>query len=128
MARQNAIRKIRTKRKFVNAIKRLKGMKKDAQLKAVLGASNEFIKDLSVYIRQLRRRPDLVKASHRKVLKKHGTKLRKLIHAKTPIHQKRLILMQSGGIFPFLIPVITAVLSAGGAIGAAATSAAILKN
>ena len=41
---------------------------------------------------------------------------------------KRLILAQKGGFLSVLVPIIVAIISAAGGIGAAATSAAILKS
>ena len=116
------------KRKFADALKRLKRMKANKQRIAVLGASNEFIRDVSGFMMRIRKRPQLVKASQRNVLNKHRTKLRKLTHAKTSLENKRLILSQTGGIIPALIPIICAIIGAGGGIAGAATSAAIIKN
>ena len=87
------VHKILVKRKFVNAMKKLKGMKASKQRTAVLGASTEFIRDVSGLMSKLRKQPQLVNTSQRKVLKTHRSKLRKLIHAKTPINNKRLILL-----------------------------------
>ena len=116
------------KRKFATAMKQLKRMKAAKQRLAVTGASKEFIRDVSNFMTKIRKRPQTVKASHQKILKRHSKKLRKLIHAKTPIESKRLILSQKGGIIPALIPVICALIGAGGGIAGAATSAAIIKN
>ena len=120
-------KKIIVKKKFMRAITQLRRMKPKRQRSSVVGASNEFIRDVSGIMNKMRHRPDLVKSSHRKILKRHSKKLRSLIHAKTPINKKRLILVQRGGIFPALIPVIVALIGAAGGIGGAATSAAILK-
>lgn len=121
-------KKIPVKKKFAQAISRLQRMKAKNQRSAVVGASNEFIRDVSGFMNKMRRRPDLVKTSHRKILKRHGKKLQSLVHAKTPLNRKRLILVQKGGIFPALIPIIVALIGAGGGIGAAATSAAIIRS
>lgn len=121
-------KKIAVKKKFVQAISRLRRMKPKKQRTTVVGASNEFIRDVSGFMGKMRRRPDLVKSSHRKVLKKYQKKLQKLVHAKTPMNKKRLILVQKGGIIPFLIPIIVALIGAGGGIAGAATSAAIIKS
>ena len=126
--RQTTCRKIPVKKKFADAIKRLKRMKTSNQRAAALGASNEFIRDVSAFMSKLRKQPDLVKGSHRNVLKRHSLKLRKLIHAKTPLEKKRMILSQTGGILPALIPIIVAIIGAGGGIASAATSAAIIKS
>ena len=120
--------KINVKPKFADALRRLKRMKKANQKTAIFGASNEFIRDLSSFMQKIKHRPDLVSKSRRKTLAKHRAKLRKLIHAKTSIDNKRLILSQTGGILPFLIPIICASITAAGGIGAAATSAAIIKS
>lgn len=125
---KQAAAKIAVKPKFAHALKRLKRMKKRKQKMTVLGASNEFIRDVSSFLEKLKSRPDLVSKSQRKTLQKHRAKLRRLVHAKTPVDSKRRILSQTGGIFPFLIPIICASITAAGGIGAAATSAAILKT
>ena len=126
--KKTAIRKIRIKSKFADAVKRLKRMSQSRQKSSILRASDEFIRDMCSFIQQLKHRPDLVKSSHRKTLKRHRKKLRKLIHAKTPILEKRVMLTQRGGFFPFLIPIIVASITGAASIGAAATSAAIIKG
>ena len=126
-SRKRKGKKISVKKKFAQAVSHLRGMKAKKQRSAVVGSSNEFIRDVSGFVNKLRTRPDLVSSKHRRVLKKHRRKLQKLAHAKTPINRKRLILVQKGGIFPALIPIFVALIGAGGGIGAAATSAAILK-
>lgn len=122
------VKKLKVKRKFANAMLRMRKMKRAKQRTLVEGASNEFIRDVSGFIKRVRHRPDLVKGSHRKVLRRHKKKLQRLIHAKTPIKKKRRILLQKGGIIPALIPIICAIIGAGGAVGAGAASAAIMKN
>ena len=122
------VKAIPVKRKFATAIKKLQRMKVAKQRLAVNDASNEFIRDVSSFMSKIRKRPQAVKASHQKILKRHSRKLRKLIHAKTPIKSKRLILSQTGGIFPALVPIFSAIVAATGGIAGAATSAAILKN
>ena len=121
-------RSLNVKKKFANAMFRMRKMKRGRQRTLVQGASNEFIRDVSSFLTRVRRRPDLVKGSHRKVLRRHKKKLQRLIHAKTPIKKKRQILIQKGGIIPALIPIICAVIGAGGAVGAGAASAAIMKS
>lgn len=125
---RKSVPKIFVKQKFVNAMKRLKQMKAKKQRSAILGASNEFIRDVSGFMNKLRKQPHFVKSKHRNVLNKHRLKLRKLIHAKTPLEDKRLILSQTGGIIPALVPIICALIGAGGGIAGAATSAAIVKG
>ena len=127
-ARRNKNQGIKVKGKFKNAISRLRRMKPVNQRNAALASSNEFIRDISSLLSRVRGRPDLLKANHRNVLKRHRLKLKKLVHAKTPITAKRLILSQTGGILPLLVPIITALIGAGGAIGGAATHAAISKR
>lgn len=122
------VKKLKVKRKFANAMLRMRKMKRAKQRTLVEGASNEFIRDVSGFIKQVRHRPDLVKGSHRQVLRRHKKKLQRLIHAKTPIKKKRRILLQKGGIIPALIPIICAIIGAGGAVGAGAASAAIIKS
>ena len=119
---------IRVKQKFAKAMSQLKRMKAAKQRSSVVGSSNEFIRDVSNFMSRVRKQPHLVKASHRNILKRHSKKLRKLVHAKTSINSKRLILSQKGGIIPALIPVICALIGAGGGIAGAATSAAIIKR
>ena len=126
--KRKSTKAIAVKGKFAAAIKRLKRMKAANQRTAVIGASDEFIRDVSNFMTKIRKQPQSVKTSHQKILKKHSKLLRKLIHAKTPVERKRLILSQRGGIFPALIPVICALIGAGGGIAGAATSAAIIKN
>ena len=125
---QKGVHKIPVKQRFVHAMKRIKGMKAMKQRTVALGASKDFIRDVSNFMSKVRNQPQLVKASHRNVLNKHRIKLRKLIHPKTPIKNKRLILSQTGGILPALVPIICALIGAGGGIAGAATSAAIIKN
>ena len=103
-------------------------MKRASQKILTQGASKEFIRDVSNFLKRVRQRPDLVKGSHRKTLQRHRKKLRRLIHANTPIEKKRQILLQKGGIIPALIPIICAVIGACGAVGAGAASAAIMKS
>ena len=121
-------RKLAVKRVFKNAMKRLRRMKAAKQRAAAVDASNAFIRDISHFMSQIRKRPDLVNASHRRTLKRLSRQLRKLVHAKTPLHIKRSILSQKGGIIPALIPIITAIIGTVGAIGGGAASAAILKS
>ena len=134
MKKQNVNRKLKTvkavrvKKKFATAMSQLKRMKPAKQRSSVVGASNEFIRDVSNFMTRVRKQPHLVKASHRNILKRHSEKLRKLVHAKTSMNNKRLILSQKGGIIPALIPVICALIGAGGGIAGAATSAAIIKR
>ena len=119
---------MKVKGKFKDAISRLKRMNPINQRNAALASSDEFIRDISGLFSKVRGRPDLLKAQHRNVLKRHRLKLKKLVHAKTPVSTKRLILAQKGGILPLLVPIITALIGAGGAIGGAATHAAISKR
>lgn len=121
-------KKMQIKRQFKNAISRLHRMRPVKQRAAVVGASDKFIRDVSSFLSRIRKKGHLVKPSHRRILKKHKKKLRKLVHAKTPMHMKRLILSQKGGIIPALIPIIVALIGAGGSVAAGATSAAILRG
>ena len=121
-------KKIAVKKQFAKAMYKLRRMKAKNQRAAAIGASNEFIRDISGFFKKIRSQPHLVKPAHRRILKKHQKKLRKLVHAKTPIHRKKFILSQKGGILPALIPVICALIGAGGGIAGAATSAAIIKS
>ncbi len=121
-------RKIKVNRKFLNAVSRLKRMKPLKQRAAAVGASNAFIRDVSGFFKRIRKQGHLVRPSHRKILRRHRKKLQKLVQAKTPINTKRLILSQKGGILPALIPIIVALIGAGGTVAGAATTAAILKH
>lgn len=127
--KKNRGKKLVIKRVFKNAMNRLRRMKASKQRAVAVGASNHFIRDISQFMSQIRKRPDLVKkASHRQTLKRFSKQLRKLVHAKTPIHVKRSILLQKGGFLPFLIPIITAIIGAGGAVASGAVHAAISKS
>lgn len=133
MTKMNKAHRIPTKAKFAGAMRRLKGMTKAKQKAAIHGASNEFIRDMTSYLKKLKKRPDLIKnATHRKLVRKHRKKLQKFIHANTTIHQKRNILTQKGGqvggFITALVAIICAAIGAAGSIGAAATSAAISKS
>ena len=121
-------KKLPVNKRFAQAISVLKRMKAKNQRAAAVGASNAFIRDVSGFLTKIRNRPELVKASHKKILQRHQKKLQKLVHAKTHVDMKRLILSQKGGILPALIPIIVALIGAGGGIGAAATSAAIIRR
>ena len=121
-------KKIKVKRKLRNAISRLKTMTARQKRTAALGASNEFLRDISRFFSKLRKRPDLVtKSKHRRILKRHKSKLQKLVHAKTTMNDKRRILAQKGGILPALIPVVVAGIGALGGVAASATHAAVSK-
>lgn len=120
--------RIRVKRKFNNAMRRLHRLKGAQQRVLVKGASNEFIRDVSGFLKKIRGKSHLVKsARHRNTLKRHRKKLQKLVHAKTPLDKKRKILLQRGGIAPLLIPIIVAIIGAGGGVASAATHAAISR-
>ena len=121
-------KKVKVKKQFKNAMTRLRRMTPLKQRTAVVGASNQFIRDVSGFLSKIRKKGHLLKPSHRNILKRHKKKLRKLVNAKTPIHMKRLILSQKGGIAPLLIPIIVAAIGAGGGVAASATHAAIMKN
>lgn len=135
MPRRKQSKQINVKGKFRNAIQSLKHMRPAKQRAAALGSSNEFIRDISSFFSKIRKRPDLLSSKRlRNVLKQHRSKLRKLVHAKTPLSVKRRILSstgrslsQTGGILPFLIPIIVAGIGAAGSVGAAATHAAISR-
>lgn len=98
------------------------------QRATVLSASDRFIHDFTKFLRNIRNKGHLMKPSHRRILKKHRNKLRKLVKANTPMNMKRLILTQKGGIVPFLIPLAVAMIGAAGTVGASAAGAAIMKS
>ena len=120
--------KMTVKKKFKNAMFKLRRMGKKKQQNVIAGASREFIKDISAYLSKIRRQPQLVKKfKHRRQLKKYRGKLRRLVNPQVSLEKKRNILLMKGGIAPFLIPIICASIGAAGTIGAAATGAAIAK-
>lgn len=120
---------IQVKKKFRHAMLKMRRMSRQQQRKIVTGSSTEFIKDMSKFLSKLRTKAYLVKSSkHRRQLKRHKHKLRHLVNPSIPIEKKRKILLMKGGIAPFLIPIICASITAAGGVGAAATSAAIMKS
>ena len=121
-------RKIHVKKQFKQALARLRRMTPVKQREAVWGASNVFVNDVVNFMKKIRHKGHLVKPSHRKILKRHRLKLRKLVHPKTSMHRKRMILSQKGGFLSILLPIIVALIGAGGGIGAAAVSAKIMKG
>lgn len=131
MTKKNSVNgKLRVKKKFAEAINHLSKASRKIQRQSVQGASNEFIQDVSNILKRLRNKPQLISPQHVKVFDKHKILLRKLVNDKTSLKSKRQILQssQTGGILPFLIPIIVASISAAGGIGAAATHAAISKS
>ena len=107
---------------------KLRQLKKKYQRARVSKASDEFIQDVSEFMKKLKSRRDLVKnTADQKFLRRHSKKLRKLIDTETPIHKKRRILKQRGGILSALIPIICTCISAGG-VTTTATSAANIKS
>ena len=120
--------KLLVKQKFYSAIKKLHRLKANQQRAAVSGASKEFLDDISKTLRRLKTVPHILSAKHKNTLKRHRQKLRRLVHAKTPTNTKRRILMQKGGFISILVPILSAIIAAAGGIGAAATSAAIIKS
>ena len=121
-------KKLKVKKQFKDAMTRLRRMTPLNQRTSVIGASNQFIRDISSFLNRIRDAGHMLKAAHRNTLRRHKKKLRKLVSAKTPIDRKRLILSQKGGIAPILVPIIVALIGAGGSVGAAATHAAISKS
>ena len=120
--------KMTVKKKFKNAMFKLRRMGKKKQQNVIAGASREFIKDISAHLSKIRRQPKLVKKiKHRRQLKKYRGKLRRLVNPQVSLEKKRNILLMKGGIAPFLIPIICASIGAAGTVGAAATGAAIAK-
>ena len=108
---------------------KIRRMSKQGQRKIVAQASSEFVKDVGIFLSKTRKRPHLSKnAKHRRQLKTHGTKLRRLVNPHDSVEKKRRILLMKGGIIPFLVPIICASIGAAGTVGAAATSAAIMKS
>ena len=121
--------KINVKAKFKNAMFQLRRISKQKQRNSVATASNEFIKDLSKHLAKIRMQPHLVKnKKHRTQLKRNRGKLLNLINPQVSLGKKRGILLMKGGIIPLLIPIICASIGAAGTVGAAATSAAIMKS
>lgn len=120
--------KLLVKHKFYHAIKKLQHLKAKQQRAALSGSSNEFINDVTKTLKRIRSQPSMISTKHKNILKKHRNKLRRLVHAKTAMKVKRRILMQKGGFISVLVPIISAIIAAAGGIGAAATSAAIIKS
>ena len=122
--------KLRVKAKFAKAIRHLNTLGRKHQRESVQFASNEFINDVSDFLKRLRNKPHLISPKHAKVIHKNKKHLQKLVKKKTSLKAKRDILQktQTGGILPFLIPIIVASIGAAGGIGAAATHAAIAKS
>ena len=133
------------KKQFVKAMFSLAKMSEQKQREAATQASPQFIKDLCKVLSNLRNHPELLNAKQRKRIQPHINKLRKLIHSKTSMAKKRLILSQSisgahakapfskrpiqkGGILPILIPIICASIAGGTTIAASAVGAAIMKS
>ena len=76
-------------KKIVWPMSRLRRMKKNQQSAVVSKVSNEFIQDLSEFMKKLSNKPDLLKkTSYKKTLKRHSEELQKLIRPKTPIRQQ----------------------------------------
>lgn len=121
--------KVNVKPKFKQAMFKIRRMSKQGQRKIVAQASPQFVKDVGIFLSKIRNRPHLIKnAKHRRQLKRHGTKLRRLVNPHVSVEKKRRILLMKGGIIPFLVPIICASIGAAGTVGAAATSAAIMKS
>ena len=142
MKKKNKKVAIRPKKKFAKAIHSLRRMNARKQRESVSRASPEFIKDLTSTLRKIRKRGDLVPKKHHKTLSRHKHVLRKLVHPKTSIAQKRKLLTQTkskgkgqrggggqrGGVFPLLIPIIVAAIGGASSVAASAVGAAIMKS
>jgi len=121
--------KIKVKRKFVKALQHLRRMKPEQQRLRTAMASKDFIKDVTDIMKRMRTKPHLVKSKKQKrYLQKHKKSLRRLVRKGSSVNQQRKILLQRGGILPFLIPIILAAVGATGSIGASAVGAAIMKS
>ena len=121
--------KVYVKSKFKKAMFKLRRMSKQRQRKIVAQASPEFIKDVGIFLSKIRTEPHLIRnAKHRRQLKRQRSKLLRLVNPHVSVEKKRRILLMRGGIVPFLIPIICAGIGAAGTVGAAATSAAIMKS
>ena len=108
--------------KLKDPMLKLRRMSKQQQRKVVAGESEEFIKDMSKYISELRHNLHLVKKSkHRRALKRHGKKLHRLINSKPGVKTKSNILLMKGGIAPILIPIIFASIGKAGTVAVAGT-------
>lgn len=102
--------KLTVKKKFSAAINKLRRLKCNQQRTAVSGASNEFINDISKTLRRLKTTPNLVSSKHKRSIRKHKSKFKRLAQAKTTLKAKRRILTQKGGFLPFLIPLLGTVI------------------
>ena len=129
-AKRRNTKKLFVKKQFKKAIAQLHRMRPVKQREAIVGASNRFIRDISGFMNRIRKQPHLVKSPHQRILKKHRRKLRKLVNAKTPINAKRAILYQhvGGQLISVLVPIIVALIGAGGSIGGSAVAATMMKN
>ena len=120
--------KIIVKRKFYNAMQILRHLKPKEQRLRTKKASKEFIQDISNVMAKLRKKPHLVSHHHKKTILKYKKPLQRLVKKSSSLKSKRNVLLQRGGIIPFLIPIICASIGAAGTIGASAVGAAIMKS
>jgi len=121
--------KLHVKPKLYKALQSLRHMKPNAIRSRVRVASKEFVKDVANVMSRLRKSPHLVpNPKDRRKLLKHRKALRRLTSKSPSVENKRKILLQRGGILPFLIPIICATIGAAGTVGAAAAGAAVMKS
>ena len=124
--RRIAKRRIVSKRgntSFRRALHRLRKLKPTHQSKAIGMANNAFIRQMCSHVKKLRYNKKVASKSAKR-LKRHRTKLRQLVSARTSIDKKRKLLSQRGGFLPALLPLL---LSAVGPIVGGITKAVTKK-
>ena len=113
--------------KLLAAIKALSKMSPGQKHHYLQHANKKFVNDLCKATREVRYMNIKLSPSLRRRIKKHCKLLKAFVNPRTKLKRKKQLLTQRGGIAPFLIPLLVAGIGAAGSVGAAATSAAILK-
>ena len=90
---------------FHRALHRLKKLKPAHQSQAIGMANNAFIRQMCAHVKKLRYNKKVTPKSAQR-LKRHRTKLRQLVSARTSIDKKRKLLSQRGGFLPALLPLL----------------------
>ena len=68
--------KLTVKKKFSEAINKLRRLKCNQQRAAVSGASNDFINDFSKILRRLKATSNLISSKHQRPIRKHKSKFK----------------------------------------------------
>ena len=92
--------------KFSNTLVKLKKMKPADLCKALKMSNDAFIKQFCNHVKKLKYAT--VPPSIEKRMKRQGKKLRKFIHKKTSVKEKRKMLSQRGGFLPLLLAALPA--------------------